>query len=73
MLESEEAFLLGRIEITTNQSKPKIRKTTVNRTQTAYRIREQIDQVLGIVYPRFSRPICKLLQQMVFESPGFYQ
>jgi len=66
MLESEEAFLLGRIEISTNQFKPKTRKAAVNRTQTAYRIREQIDNFLGIVYPHFSRPIGKFLQQMVF-------
>lgn len=66
MLESEEAFLLGRIEITTNQFKSQTRKAGVNRTQTAYRIREQIDHFLGIVYPHFSKPICKFLQQMLF-------
>lgn len=38
----------------------------MNRTQTAYRIREQIDNFLGIVYPHFSRPLCKFLQQMIF-------
>jgi len=38
----------------------------MNRTQTAYRIRDQIDSFLGIVYPHFSRPLCKFLQQMLF-------
>ncbi len=65
MLESEEAFLLGRIEIFTNQFKPKTRKATLNRTQTAYWIREPIDIFIGIFYPHLSRSIGKFFQQIV--------
>jgi len=38
----------------------------VNATQTAFKVREQIDSFMGIVFPHFSKPICKFLHQMVF-------
>lgn len=38
----------------------------MNRTQTAFKIRDQIDSFLGIVYPHFSKPASKFLHQMVF-------
>jgi hypothetical protein len=38
----------------------------MNRTQTAFKIREQFDGFMGIVSPHFSKPICKFLNQMVF-------
>jgi hypothetical protein len=38
----------------------------VNATQTAFRVREQIDSFMGIVFPHFSKPVCKFLHQMVF-------
>ena len=38
----------------------------MNRTQTALKIREQFDGFMGILSPRFSRPRCQFLNQMVF-------
>ncbi|MCU0857756.1 MAG: hypothetical protein MUC65_05060 [Pontiellaceae bacterium] len=38
----------------------------MNTTQTAFKIREQIDLFMGIVFPHFSKPVCKFLHQMVF-------
>jgi hypothetical protein len=38
----------------------------MNRTQTALKIREQFDGFMGILYPHFSKPMCKFLNQMVF-------
>lgn len=38
----------------------------MNATQTALKIREQIDGFMGIVFPHFSKPVCKFLHQMVF-------
>jgi len=38
----------------------------VNATQTALKVREQIDSFMGIVFPHFSKPTCKFLHQMVF-------
>ena len=38
----------------------------MNRTQTALKIREQFDGFMGILYPNFSKPMCKFLNQMVF-------
>ena len=38
----------------------------MNATQTALKIREQIDGFMGIVFPHFSKPTCKFLHQMVF-------
>lgn len=37
----------------------------MNATQTALKIREQIDGFMGIVFPHFSKPACKFLHQMV--------
>jgi len=43
----------------------------LNRTQTAFRIREQLDQFTGIVYHHLPKPLCTFLSQMVFalQSP----
>lgn len=38
----------------------------MNATQTACKVREQIDSFMGIVFPHFSKPVCKFLHQMVF-------
>jgi hypothetical protein len=38
----------------------------MNRTQTALRIRGQIDKFMGIFYPHFSLPQLKFIEQMVF-------
>ncbi len=38
----------------------------MNATQTALKVREQIDSFMGIVFPHFSKPICNFLHQMVF-------
>ncbi|MGC9424161.1 transposase [Vibrio sp.] len=38
----------------------------MNRTQTALRIRGQIDKFMGIFYPHFSVPKLKFIEQMVF-------
>ena len=38
----------------------------MNATQTALKVREQIDSFMGIVFPHFSKPTCKFLHQMVF-------
>lgn len=38
----------------------------MNRTQTTFRIREQMDGFMGIVSPHFFRPMGKFLRQMVF-------
>ena len=38
----------------------------MNRTQTALKIREQIERFLGIFSPHFSKPKQKFLEQMVF-------
>jgi len=38
----------------------------MNATQTALKVREQIDGFMGIVFPHFSKPLCKFLHQMVF-------
>ncbi len=38
----------------------------MNRTQTALKVREQIEGFMGIVFPHFPKPLCKFLHQMVF-------
>lgn len=38
----------------------------MNRTQTALKIREQFDGLMGIVSPHFSKPISKFLSQIAF-------
>jgi hypothetical protein len=38
----------------------------MNATQTALKVREQIDAFMGIVFPHFSKPLYNFLHQMVF-------